>query len=75
MLIIGLKYKIIIIKVILQNKKLDNKMTEHYWQRYKDLVSMDPLNRDDPFWKGVKSDLDKRAEPKHHLELYSMCKS
>ncbi len=35
-------------------------MTEHYWQRYKDMVSMQPLNRDDPFWKGVKADMDKR---------------
>jgi hypothetical protein len=35
-------------------------MTEHYWQRYKDMISLQPLNRDDPFWKGVKADMDKR---------------
>jgi hypothetical protein len=32
-------------------------MTEQYWQRYKDIVALEPLNRDDPFWKGIKADL------------------
>ncbi len=50
-------------------------MTEQYWQRYKDLVALEPLNRDDPFWKAMKADMQKKQEPKHHLELYSMCKS
>lgn len=32
-------------------------MTEHYWQRYRQQISMDPMHIDDPFWKGVRSDI------------------
>jgi hypothetical protein len=35
-------------------------MTEEYWQRYKDLVAMEPLNRDDPFWRAMKADMQKK---------------
>lgn len=27
------------------------------------------------FWQNVKKDMARLQEPKHHLELYSMCKS
>jgi hypothetical protein len=51
-------------------------MTELYWQRYADQISLQPLRRQDKFWQGVKENLDKAFyNPKHHLELYSMCKS
>lgn len=32
-------------------------------------------NPDNKFWQHVKKDLARKQEPKHHLELYSMCKS
>lgn len=32
-------------------------------------------NPDNKFWQNVKKDLARLQEPKHHLELYSMCKS
>lgn len=32
-------------------------------------------NPDNKFWQSVKKDLSRLQEPKHHLELYSMCKS
>jgi hypothetical protein len=51
-------------------------MTELYWQRYADQISLQPLRRQDKFWQGVKENLDRAFyNPKHHLELYSMCKS
>jgi hypothetical protein len=50
-------------------------MTEQYWQRYKQQVSADPMYSDDEFWRNVRSDIQKMNQPKHHLELYSMCKS
>ena len=49
-------------------------MTEQYWKRYTKEMNGDPLNSS-PFWVNVKKDLDRRKEPKHHLELYSICKS
>ena len=49
-------------------------MTEEYWKRYKEEWLKDPLNSDQ-FWKNVKSDLKRKEKPKHHLELYSFCKS
>jgi len=50
-------------------------MTEQYWIRYKNLVANDLEHTDNKFWAGVRSDLGRNKEQKHHLELYSMCKS
>ncbi len=50
-------------------------MTERYWQRYRQQVSTDPMHFDDQFWKNVRTDIQKMNQPKHHLELYWMCKS
>jgi hypothetical protein len=51
-------------------------MTEHYWQRYKQEISNEFMERtENKFWQGVKQDLARLQAPKHHLELYSMCKS
>lgn len=33
------------------------------------------MNSDDQFWKNVRTDIQRMNQPKHHLELYSMCKS
>ena len=43
------------------------KMTEQYWQRYIEITAWEPLNRKDPFWSGIKTAMDKRKQPKHHL--------
>lgn len=29
-------------------------MTELYWQRYVELTALEPLNRKDRFWQGIK---------------------
>jgi hypothetical protein len=51
-------------------------MTEHYWQRYKAEISNEFMERtENKFWQSVKKDMARLQEPKHHLELYSMCKS
>jgi hypothetical protein len=51
-------------------------MTEYYWQRYKEEISREFMeNPDNKFWQNVKKDLARTQQPKHHLELYSMCKS
>ena len=42
-------------------------MTEQYWQRYLDQIALEPLNRKDPFWSGVRQAMDKKKQPKHHL--------
>ncbi|EAR99557.2 hypothetical protein TTHERM_00138200 (macronuclear) [Tetrahymena thermophila SB210] len=49
-------------------------MTERYWQRYRNAYYADPLNSD-PFWVNVKNDVNRKRNPKHHLELYSICRS
>lgn len=49
-------------------------MTEEYWRRYKQNWMADPLNTD-RLWVEVKKDMKAREKPKHHLELYSYCKS
>lgn len=49
-------------------------MTEHYWKRYKEQWMADPLNTD-RLWVEVKKDMKAREKPKHHLELYTFCKS
>ncbi len=33
------------------------------------------MHSDDEFWKRVHSDIKGREKPKHHLELYSYCRS
>ena len=51
-------------------------MTEHYWQRYKQQLSADPFYSDtNELWKRTRDDLKRREKPKHHLELYSYCKT
>jgi len=50
-------------------------MTEQYWQRYKVQLQSDPFYSDDPFWTNVRKDISRRDAPKHHLELYSYCKT
>ena len=50
-------------------------MTEPYWQRYLQEVSSDLEHTQDRFWKKVREDLNRKREPKHYLELYSMCKT
>ena len=51
-------------------------MTEAYWQRYKAEISNEYMERtENKLWQNVKKDLARKEEPKHHLELYSMCKS
>lgn len=42
-------------------------MTELYWQRYVNQVSMDPLHRKDEFWTSIRNAYAKKMEPKHHL--------
>ncbi|CAD8053713.1 unnamed protein product [Paramecium primaurelia] len=49
-------------------------MTEKYWQRYKETHDKDPLNTNE-LWVRVKQDLKRREKPKHHLELYSYCRT
>lgn len=49
-------------------------MTEKYWKRYKDQLMNDPLNSNE-LWENVKKDMSRREKPKHHLELYSYCRS
>ena len=50
-------------------------MTEQYWQRYKKQLYGDPMHSEDPFWKNVRNDIKRREKPKHHLELYTYCKT
>lgn len=50
-------------------------MTELYWQKYIEQVQFDPMHRKDPFWRGIQENLERKKVPKHHLELYSMCRS
>ncbi len=49
-------------------------MTEDYWQKYREKMMADPLNTN-KFWQEVKKDIKAREKPKHHLELYSYCKT
>ena len=49
-------------------------MTEQYWKRYREKMLADPMNTDE-LWINIKKDLKDRERPKHHLELYSMCKT
>lgn len=51
-------------------------MTEHYWQRYKQQTQAEPFfSNSNELWKRTREDLKRREKPKHHLELYSYCKS
>lgn len=49
-------------------------MTEKYWQQYKEEYNRDPLNTNE-LWVRVKKDMSRREKPKHHLELYSYCRT
>lgn len=58
-----------------KSKKL-KKMTEKYWQRYKQQLSADPFySETNEIWKRTRADMKRREKPKHHLELYSFCKT
>ena len=35
-------------------------MTELYWQKYIQQISLDPMHRKDPFWRGIQENLDKK---------------
>lgn len=51
-------------------------MTEKYWQRYKQQLSADPFHSEtNEIWKRTRADMKRRERPKHHLELYSFCKT
>ena len=49
-------------------------MTEKYWVKYMDEYNRDPMNTNQ-LWVHVKKDLSRRHTPKHHLELYSYCRT
>ena len=49
-------------------------MTEKYWVKYMDEYNRDPMNTNE-LWVHVKKDLSRRNAPKHHLELYSYCRT
>ena len=51
-------------------------MTELYWQRYKQQTNADVFFSDtNEIWKRTRQDIKRREKPKHHLELYSYCKT
>lgn len=50
-------------------------MTEQYWQKYINQIALDPAHRKDKFWSSIRQVQERYKEPKHHLELYSMCRS
>ena len=49
-------------------------MTEAYWQKYKEQMMADPMNTNQ-LWTHVQADLKRKEKPKHHLELYSFCRT
>lgn len=49
-------------------------MTEKYWVKFKKQWEADPMNSNE-LWVRVKKDMKRREKPKHHLELYSYCRS
>ncbi|KRW98502.1 hypothetical protein PPERSA_00099 [Pseudocohnilembus persalinus] len=49
-------------------------MTEQYWQSYREDYLKDPMNTNE-LWVRVQKDLNRKQKPKHHLELYSICKT
>ena len=71
-------YSMELVDIIIRARELYshlNIMTEPYWQRYLQEVSSDLEHTQDRFWKKVRDDLNRKREPKHYLELYSMCKT
>ena len=49
-------------------------MTEKYWKNYRDQLFGDPYYSD-PMWRRVREQTEAKNPEKHHLELYSYCRS